>query len=225
MNNHLFGKLRGTMDVLDEIDSIDISSPNAKRLLLEIVKNEDPEARLRSIEKVSLLPSDAEILSVLQEHLRDADELVRLACIEAIEDYLDASSISKIKICLDDEDWMVRGQAAIALSKLGAADAYEIANLKFAQCSDAEEKARYCFALFLIDKKHLKEIKELYSDSGYRVRCAIANNLVDSIYFQWSADKNLISESLQFLESSLLTETQTAVISSLEYAVSEISDL
>lgn len=213
------------MDVLDEIDSIDISSPNAKRLLLEIVKNEDPEARLRSIEKISLLPSDAEILSALQEHLRDTDELVRLACIEAIEDYLDANSISKIKICLDDEDWMVRGQAAIALSKLGAADAYEIAKLRFAKCNNAEEKTRYCFALFLIDKNYLKEIKELYRDSGYRVRCAIANNLVDSIYFQWSVDKSLISETLQFLENSLSTETQAAVISSLEYAISEISDL
>lgn len=150
---------------------------------------------------------------------------MRLACIEAIEDYADISSIPKIKMCLDDEDWMVRGQAAIALSKLGDADAYEIAKQRFAECIDAEEKARYCFALFLIDKNHFKEIKELYRDSDYRVRCAIANNLVDSIYFQWSSDKSLIPEVLQFLENSQSIETQVSVTSSLEYAISEISDI
>ena len=213
------------MDLLDKIDAIDISSPEAKRLLLEIVKSEEPEARLRSIEKISLLPSDVEILLTLQEHLRDTDELVRLACIEAIEDYLDTSSISKIKTCLDDGDWMVRGQAAIALSKLGAADAYEIAKSRFKNCPDAEEKMRYCFALFLIDKKYFKEIKELYSSSGYRLRCSIANNLVDAIYFKWSADKSLILEVLAFLGSRLSGEAQASVISSLEYAVSEISNL
>jgi len=213
------------MDLLDEIDAIDISSPDAKKLLLETVKSEYSEARLRSIEKISLLPSDVEILSALQEHLRDTDELVRLACIEAIEDQLDTSSISKIKTCLDDGDWMVRGQAAIALSKLGATDAYEIAKIRFKSCHDPEEKTRYCFALFLIDKKHLKEIKELYRGSGYRVRCAIANNLVDAIYFKWSADERLALEVLEFLKDSLSNETQASVISSLEYAVGEICDL
>nr|WP_059391881.1 HEAT repeat domain-containing protein [Pseudomonas toyotomiensis] len=213
------------MDLLDEIDAIDISSPDAKKLLLKTVKSEDPEARLRSIEKISLLLSDVEILSTLQEHLRDTDELVRLACIEAIEDHLDTSSISKIKICLDDRDWMVRGQAAIALSKLGATDAYEIAEIRFKSCHDSEEKTRYCFALFLIDKKHLKEIKELYRGSGYRVRCAIANNLVDAIYFKWSADESLVLEVLEFLKDSLSNENQASVVSSLEYAVGEISDL
>lgn len=213
------------MDVLDEIDSIDVSSSTARNRLLEIVKNKDPEARLRAIEKISLLPSDAEILSALQEHLRDTDELVRLACIEAIEDYVDTSSIPRIKTCLDDEDWMVRGQAAIALSKLGDADAYEIAKLKLAECNDAEERSRYCFALFLVDKKHLKDIKDLYNSSSYRVRCAIANNLVDTIYFQWSTDAKLISEVLQFLEDSRTIETQTSVLSSLEYAVSEIREI
>jgi len=65
------------MDLLDEIDAIDISSPDAKKLLLKTVKSKDPEARLRSIEKISLLRSDVEMLYTLQEHLRDTDELVQ----------------------------------------------------------------------------------------------------------------------------------------------------
>lgn len=57
------------------------------------------------------------------------------------------------------------------------------------------------------------------------MRCAIANNLVDAIYFKWSADESLILEALEFLKDSLSNETQASVVSSLEYAVGAISDL
>ncbi|MCU1718869.1 HEAT repeat domain-containing protein, partial [Pseudomonas sp. 5P_3.1_Bac2] len=174
---------------LDFIDSIDELDESKRPMLLDLTNGEDSEVRLRAIENISLLPVHEDTISCIRDRLNDNDELIRLACLEAIESYLDTDSLPWVRQALDDADWMVRGEAAIALSKLDAPDAEEVAQAKFDSCHNTEELVKYAIAMFISNKSKLSVVLDLYPSLEYRAKCATANLLADAIYSKWKSDR------------------------------------
>lgn len=210
---------------LDIIDSIDEFDESNKPMLLDLIKSEDPEVRLRAIEKISLFPVHEDIISCIRAHLSDHDELIRLTCLEAVENYLDTDSLPWVRQVLDDSDWMVRGEAAIALSKLDASDAEEVAQTRLDTCNNTEESVKYAIAIFISNKSKLSTILNLYPSLEYRAKCAAANLLTDAIYSKWKDDKQTVDCVINFLRNELSTEQSTAVLSSLKNAIDDLDAL
>lgn len=210
---------------LDLIDSIDEFDESKRSMLLDLIKGKDSEVRLRAIEKISLFPAHEDIISCIRDRLNDNDELIRLACLEAIENYLDTDSLPWVRQALDDVDWMVRGEAAIALSKLDASDAEEVAQAKFDTCHNTEELVKYAIAMFISNKLKLSIVLNLYPSLEYRAKCATANLLADTIYSKWKDDKKTVDRVIDFLKMELSTEQSTAVLSSIKNAIDDLDDL
>ncbi|MBB4818696.1 hypothetical protein HNP29_002073 [Pseudomonas alcaligenes] len=210
---------------LDLIDSINELDESKRPILLDLINSEDPEVRLRAIEKIGLFPADEDIISCIRDRLNDNDELIRLACLEAIENYLDTDSLPWVRQAINDADWMVRGEAAIALSKLDAPDAEEVAQAKFDTCHNTEELVKYAIAMFISNKLKLSVVLDLYPSLEYRAKCASANLLADAIYSKWKGDRKTVDRVINFLKMELSTEQSAAVLSSIKNAIDDLDDL
>jgi len=210
------------MDELAEIEKIVLESVENRRILVTFTRSSDPEVRLRAVEKLGSFTCSNMALDVIRGLIADPDELVRLACLEVLEDYSDFESIPLIRERIFDSDWMVRGRAAIALARLGALDAVDIIKDRLSSCSDEEERVRYLVALFFISADALGELANAFDSAGYRARCAIVHLVADAVYARWHNDQWVVDDVRSFFARRLQMEHQVAVRSALIGALSEI---
>jgi HEAT repeat protein len=168
------------MNGLEEVELIIANDEYGFERLLQLSYDNDAEVRLRAIEALYPFSDTQEIIHRIREALDDYDELVRVASIEILGDWEDNSSVSKIINCLNDEQWLVRAYAAIALCKLGDRIAVEVIESKICYTSNDEELLRYYMALWCLGKKQYRvKALELLEHPEYRVRCAVANLLLE----------------------------------------------
>jgi len=210
------------MDGLAEIEKIVLETAENNRILVGLTRSSDSEVRLRAVEKLGSFTCSNMALDVIRGLISDPDELVRLACLEVLEDCSDLESIPLIRERILDSDWMVRGRAAIALARFGAPDAVDIITVRLSSCSDEEERVRYLAALFFISAATFGELVNAFESAGYRARCAIVHLVADAVYARWHNDQRVVDDVRSFFARRLQTEDQIAVRSALIGALSEI---
>jgi HEAT repeat protein len=208
------------MNELDEIDNIVNGILEKSDYLLRLSRNDDAEIRMRAIEAINKSRNFYEVRDRLFEGLNDVDELVRIECLEFIGDTRDIYFVSDVEKLLNDEAWLVRGVAAVVLSKIGNDAPKKIIESKIYGTDNDEELIRYYLSLAIYghDEYVEKVFSLLYTSSNYRLKCSIVNMLEDCIDF---LDQQKVLMSLQ---KALDEENDEVVRSSLLSAVESISE-
>ena len=96
--------------------------------LMEGLKDENSSSRLaaiKSLGNIKYLKSLNELESIA---LNSSDDMERLAATISIGSFIDQSSLSTLKILLEDEEPNIRWDAAIGLAKLGDPSAKQVIN-------------------------------------------------------------------------------------------------
>nr|WP_265184020.1 MULTISPECIES: HEAT repeat domain-containing protein [Pseudomonas aeruginosa group] len=125
---------------------------NDLNALIELSTHPSAEVRMRTVEKLTQYEPTPDVLSSVRSALSDTDELVRLVSAEALGDWKDLSSESLLDNLLKDPDWLVRGEAAISLEKIGSQKIAGIIKKKIKMNITKDEKFRYACAAFIVEK-------------------------------------------------------------------------
>ncbi len=208
------------MSELDEIKNIVASILEKSDYLLELSRDNSTEIRMRAIEAINECRNYYNVRERLNTGLSDADELVRIECLEFIGDTRDIYSVSAVEQLLNDEDWLVRGVAAVVLSKIGKETSKKHIESKIHSSDNDEELIRYyiSLAVFGLDEYIDKVFSFLNTSSNYRLKCSVANILEDCIDY---LDRE---EVLKRLREALVDEKDEVVRSSFSVAIESISE-
>ncbi|MFU7013959.1 HEAT repeat domain-containing protein [Pseudomonas aeruginosa] len=178
---------------------------------------------MRSVEKLTQHEPTPDVLSSVRNALSDTDELVRLVAAEALGDWKDLSSESLLDNLLKDPDWLVRGEAAISLAKIGSQRITGIIEKKINMNITKNEKLRYACAAFIVEKESMSRMIEIYKSGNHRIKCATFNLLADAIHFKYREDKNLIRFAIKWANS--LEERQVSVESTRKNFLKELEEI
>lgn len=201
-----------------ELEKIEDRLKSLISQLINFTIDEDEEVRQIATETLGLLKT-SQIIQKMRDGLLDKDELVRVTCLEILGDWKDNESVSQIKECLSDGSWIVRSEAAIALSSIGIKDAVMLIEKKIPLAGD-EEKNRYYFALYQLGKfEYFSKLLDGLFHEHYRIRCATANLLPNIVS---PTNKELI---LRVLHFALKNEKTKAAKSSMKNTIKEINEI
>jgi HEAT repeat protein len=188
-----------------------------KSILIELTENYDDEIRYYALE--SLKGYDGEdVFEAIVRNLKDSDELVRISVVEAIGDLNEIKGLEHLYEALTDKEEIVRGYAAEGIGKIGKAASIPILEKHLKYETSSLSKLGFFVGLYLLgERKYLTLMLALLKDPSYRVRCAVANSVVDLLNQE---NVNLIKQSLL---SALNNEQTNAARSSLQGALEEIN--
>ncbi|MFS0763373.1 HEAT repeat domain-containing protein [Peribacillus sp. 1P06PB] len=135
--------------------------------------------------------------------------------VEAIGDLNEIKGLEHLYEALTDKEEIVRGYAAEGIGKIGKAASIPILEkyLKY----ETSSLSKLGFFVGLGERKYLRLMLDLLKDPSYRVRCAVANSVVDLLNQE---NVYLIKQSLLF---ALKNEQTDAACSSLQGALEEIN--
>lgn len=200
------------MNKLDEIEDIVSSILEKSEYLLQLSGDNSAEIRMRSIEAINECRNYYDVRERLNTGLSDEDELVRIECLEFIGDTRDIYSVTAVEQLLNDEEWLVRGVAALVLSKIGRDTSKKLIESKVQSADNDEELIRYyiSLAVFGLDEYVDKVFSFFNKSSNYRLKCSVANIFEDCIDYldrgkvlkclreAWSSEKNEVVRSSFF---------------------------
>lgn len=202
------------MDKLEEIELIISEEEYGFERLVQLSNDSNCEVRLRAIEALYPFSDTPQVIVRARESIKDPDELVRITGLELLGDWREMSSLPDIISCLKDDEWLVRANAAITLGKLGDKAAIDAIEAKLDDVSNDEELLRYYIALWCLgEKPYRKKALDFLKNPNYRIRCAVANLLVDCEGYL--DRKNFVKE----LDNALKKEKTEAVRSSIRNAL------
>jgi len=210
------------MDKLEEIKFI-ISNNEIEKVerLLELSNDNDEEVRFRAIGALYPFSDKKGVFDRVRDAIKDSDSLVRVESIGLLGDWQDVSSVLQIIESLSDDDWLVRASAAISLGKIGDKKAISAIEAKLESVSYDEELLRYYIALSCLGKnQYLRKVLDQLSNPYYRVRCAVANLLLECL--EYLDSENFVEDFKKALEKALEKEETKAARSSIVNAIQNI---
>ncbi|WP_295448878.1 HEAT repeat domain-containing protein [uncultured Thiodictyon sp.] len=205
------------MSEIDEIESISAAAGSGYQRLLSLSYSSDPEARMRAIEALHPFRDIEAVVDRVVSALSDSDDLVRLEAVAAITEWGKIDAAEQLVELLVDDEWLVRGDAAIALATVGYAPGASLIARRFPQAECDEERVRYALALWCLGDTGYKDVfLGFLENPHYRIRCAVANLLLNC--------RNLISMDgiLERLKEALDKEGTEAARSSLKNTIAAL---
>ncbi|WP_042355191.1 HEAT repeat domain-containing protein [Bacillus rubiinfantis] len=190
-----------------------------KSILIKLTENPDEEIRFYALESLHGYTGEDVYASVVKR-LEDSDELVRISAVEVIVNLKDIKGIEHLCNALTDTDEIVRSYAAEGIGKIGTKTYIPILEKYLSREKSNLSKLGFFLGLYLLgEKKYLNSILALLENRSYRVRCAVANSVVDLV------NQENIKQIKERLLSALKNERTNAAHSTLEGALEEINSL
>lgn len=192
-------------------------SEKIKNILLPLTENPDKEIRFKALEALWGYTGDA-VLNAVVNRLKDDDELVRISAVEALGEMRNSRGKQHLMNALTDVEEIVRREAAEGLGELGDASAVPVLQAFLQKETSSTSKVGFYVGLYLLGAEfHLKSLLNLLKDPSYRVRCSIANCVLDLVNEE---NKKLI---IKALDAALRRETTVAARSTLQSALEELN--
>ena len=163
-----------------KIQKIKDKIKNIKTELIEYLKNSDPIIRLEALNALGLF-YDGDIDRAILSSLNDKDELVKTEALDNIILPKNPDKVfKKIAKLLNEKSWLVQAYAIDALA-YNNAKKYKTKIKKLLKKNINEElKVRVYYALYVFgEHKFLNKLLNMLSNKNYRVRCAVANYLIE----------------------------------------------
>lgn len=190
-----------------------------KSILIKLTDDLDEEIRYHALESLRGYTGE-DVFKAVVRHLKDDHELVRISAVEAIVDLGDTRGVEYLVKALADEEEIIRSYAAEGLGIIGTEASKPMLEKYLSYETSSLAKRGFFVGLYLLgEKKYLKSILDLLKDPDYRVRCAVANTVVDLINQE---NEYIVKQSLQ---SALQNEQTNAARSSIQGALEEINSL
>ncbi|OQM46216.1 hypothetical protein B6A27_07290 [Anoxybacillus sp. UARK-01] len=196
-----------------------LTKKDIKNKLIQLTDHSNNEVRMYAIEQLGFFSGD-EVGEVIVPKLTDPNLLVRVTAAEVLGLIEYKEAIPYLCRSLDDKHELVRAYTAEVLGKLG--DKGIISLLKEKLNRERRNRARLGFylGLYHLDEiEYLNDIIKMLNCKSYRVRCAVANSLVEI------ADMNNFTKIKECLRKALSKEKTTAVQSSLYGALTELDEI
>lgn len=192
-------------------------SEKIKSILLTLTGNPDEEIRFKALEALWGYTGD-DVLNALVKRLKDDDELVRISAVEALGEMRDSRGKQHLIDALTDVEEIVRREAAEGLGELGDASVIPVLQAFLQNETSSTAKVGFYVGLYLLGAEfRLKSLLNLLKDPSYRVRCSVANCVLDLVDEE---NKMLI---IKALNAALIRETTVAARSTLQSALEELS--
>jgi HEAT repeat protein len=206
---------------LDTVEKIDVLNERSVALLELLCEHVDAEVRFRAIEKIVFLTENifsvTKFITLVNECLKDSDELVRCTALEFFENHPEVASLDVCIAMLDDSDPLVRTEAARVIGNIKNRDAIPALS-RAIQSAEEYEKVSLNFALFQIEPSFgIEPILQLLDSTDYRARVASANLLP---VFAGTANAKLVVKRLKL---SLLGDDSRASILAKSAAFEELT--
>ena len=187
--------------------------------LISKLEDSDSEVRMMAASGLGDLLQGKSSPPELVRRLQDPNELVRIEAAESLGVIGDKKALPDLWKALTDSSSLVRSYVAGAIGELGSRK--DIARLEEHLRDENSDTSRvgYYQALYKLGKRDaLDQLLRMLSHSNdYRVRCAVAKILCDSV-----DDKNSALNIYTALREALRLEPTTAAKSSIRSSIREI---
>ena len=201
-----------TIEVLGELPK----SKYIKSILISLTDYNDEEVRYYALEALRGYTGE-DLFETAIKLFNDNDELVRISVVQLLVEMGYPDGLEYLIKALADNEELVRSYAAEGIGKLGSTASIPLLELNLLCETSTLAKLGFLVGLYLLgEEKYLIQILDLLEDPSYKVRCAVANTVVDLVNEE---NRNLIKQSLLL---ALKNEETNAARSSMEGAINEL---
>ena len=187
------------------------------------IRHKNPEIRMRLLELIGL-HCLKRLSKYVHEGLSDKNELIRATACETASKLGLKKYIPDIILLLKKDNPIVRMSAADAIGILGNKGHIDFLMSQISSDRNSEVRLRVTYALYALSKnaKYFENLFDFLNHPYYRVRCATAYYLSESITAKkdWRYQKVLSA-----LGNALKIEKLQAVKSSLKNSISHMKDM
>jgi len=146
------------------------------------LKDSYEQVRLRAIENLGALGGEEAIAPLIDLLEKNESFVIKLCTIDSMWSLADPRFVPSLKICLGDDDALIRGHAAAALGRIGQPSTILILEALVANESSPQAQVGLHGALAAMGRHaSLRNLADLLEHPESQVRCAVAGTLSDIV--------------------------------------------